>query len=204
MPMKNFRKRQHFVYSSNHMNTNVKKEYGLIVYQRFKDLHNSVIDECYIWHALIIHDLMNAELGQYPHLPPIEHVQIFINYVKFIINESLIRKKIIKRNLEFYDRRVPKRKAKAQETAEQWQARLNRESERKRAQHLRLYLQLQHLSAITQNSNFNNTTPFFFDIPPQMISFMQNSITNNPDDTPNSPPNTLFFPKQQVLSFDVN
>ncbi|CAB5110815.1 unnamed protein product [Rhizophagus irregularis] len=32
------------------------------------------------------------------------------------------------------DRRVPKRKAKAQETAEQWQARLNRESERKRAQ----------------------------------------------------------------------
>ncbi|UZO00095.1 uncharacterized protein OCT59_001349 [Rhizophagus irregularis] len=52
----------------------------------------------------------------------------------FIINESLIRKKIIKRNLEFYDRRVPKRKAKAQETAEQWQARLNRESERKRAQ----------------------------------------------------------------------
>lgn len=26
------------------------------------------------------------ELGQYPHLTPIEHVQIFINYVKFIIN----------------------------------------------------------------------------------------------------------------------
>ncbi|POG74467.1 hypothetical protein GLOIN_2v1476165 [Rhizophagus irregularis DAOM 181602=DAOM 197198] len=120
MPMKNFRKRQHFVYSSNHMNTNVKTEYGLIVHQRFKDLHNSVIDECYIWHALIIHDLMNAELGQYPHLTPIEHVQIFINYVKFIINVK--------------DRRVPKRKAKAQETAEQWQARLNRESERKRAQ----------------------------------------------------------------------
>ncbi|CAB4402938.1 unnamed protein product [Rhizophagus irregularis] len=33
------RKRQHFVYSSNHMNTNVKKEYGLMVHQRFKDLH---------------------------------------------------------------------------------------------------------------------------------------------------------------------
>ncbi|RGB34224.1 hypothetical protein C1646_160838 [Rhizophagus diaphanus] len=57
---------------------------------------------------------------------------------------------------------------------------------------------------ITQNSNFNNTTLFFFDIPPQMISFMLSSITNNPNDTPNSPPNTLFFPKQEVLSFDVN
>ncbi|CAB5110834.1 unnamed protein product [Rhizophagus irregularis] len=36
------RKRQHFVYSSNHMNTNVKKEYGLIVHQRFKDLHKKL------------------------------------------------------------------------------------------------------------------------------------------------------------------
>ncbi|CAB5296776.1 unnamed protein product [Rhizophagus irregularis] len=98
----------------------------------FEDLFNCI--KRYRRNILHGKGLGCTELGQYPHLPPIEHVQIFINYVKFIINESLIRKKIIKRNLEFYDRRVPKRKAKAQETAEQWQARLNRESERKRAQ----------------------------------------------------------------------
>ncbi|EXX51604.1 hypothetical protein RirG_260500 [Rhizophagus irregularis DAOM 197198w] len=53
MPMKNFRKRQHFVYSSNHMNTNVKTEYGLIVHQRFKDLHNNfMFTICYCYNII--------------------------------------------------------------------------------------------------------------------------------------------------------
>jgi hypothetical protein len=51
---------------------------------------------------------------------------------------------------------------------------------------------------ITQNSNFN-ATPLFFAIPPQMFSFMQNSITNN---STNSPPNVLSLSRQPVLSLD--
>ncbi|RGB34223.1 hypothetical protein C1646_668705 [Rhizophagus diaphanus] len=54
------------------------------------------------WEVAVYQPQAQKSLGQYPHLTPIEHLQIFINYVKFIINESLIKKKIIKRNLEFY------------------------------------------------------------------------------------------------------
>ena len=50
---------------------------------------------------------------------------------------------------------------------------------------------------ITSNSNFN--TPFFFAIPPQMFSFMQNPTTNN---SPNSPSNVLSYPRQSVPSLD--
>ncbi len=51
---------------------------------------------------------------------------------------------------------------------------------------------------IASNSNFN-MTPFFFTIPPQMFSFMQNPTTNN---HPNSPSNVLSCPRQPVPSLD--